>query len=424
MRTTSELRSAALDAAVDLTDLDVFEQNGAWPLFDRLRAAEPVHWNPEPAPNHGFWSVTRHADVVAVDRDAETFTSTRFVNLEEIDDDLIEIRRSMLESDGVRHRALRKLLARDFGGRTLRRYEDFLRGLTRATVDAALRHEEFDFVREISADFPIQVLARMLDVPEDHTGQLIEWGNKIIGNDDPDYADVLISDAASDEYKHLPFRSPAAVEVFEYGRELARRRTGSDGEDLVSKLVNRVPEDGEPLTATEFDNYFLLLVVAGNETTRHAISHSMLALIDNPDQLRLLQDRPELIPVAVEELLRWASPVYHFRRTATRDVELHGKHIKAGDKVVMWFASGNRDEEVFDRPYELDVTRRPNDHVTFGKGSPHFCMGNALARMEIRLMFETLLPRLRRIELAGDVTRVRSNFVNGIKRFPVRVRTH
>jgi len=416
--------TSAPASVIDLTDLDVFEQNRAWPLFDRLRAAEPVHWNPEAAPNHGFWSITRHADIVAVDRDAATFTSTRFVNLEEVDDDLIEIRRSMLESDGVRHRALRKLLARDFGGQTLRRYEDFLRGLTRATVDAALRHEEFDFVREISADFPIQVLARMLDVPEDHTGQLIEWGNKIIGNDDPDYADVLISDAASDEYKHLPFRSPAAVEVFEYGRELARRRTGGDGEDLVSKLVNRVPQDGEPLTATEFDNYFLLLVVAGNETTRHAISHSMLALIDNPDQLALLQDRPELIPVAVEELLRWASPVYHFRRTATRDVELHGKHVRAGDKVVMWFASGNRDEAVFDRPGELDVTRRPNDHVTFGKGSPHFCLGNILARMEMRLMFETLLPRIKRIERAGEVTRVRSNFVNGIKRFPVRVVAH
>jgi cytochrome P450 len=420
MRTTSDLEAGF----IDLTDLDAFEQNRAWPLFDRLRATEPVHWNPEAAPNHGFWSITRHADIVAVDRDADTFTSTNFVNLEEVDDELIEIRRSMLESDGVRHRALRKLLARDFGGQTLRRYEEFLRGLTRATVDAALRHQEFDFVREISADFPIQVLARMLDVPEDHTGQLIEWGNKIIGNDDPDYADVLISDAASDEYKHLPFRSPAAVEVFEYGRELARRRKGGDGEDLVSKLVNRVPQDGEPLTATEFDNYFLLLVVAGNETTRHAISHSMLALIDNPHQLALLQHQPELIPAAVDELLRWASPVYHFRRTATRDVEMHGKHIKAGDKVVMWFASGNRDEAVFDRPYELDVTRHPNDHVTFGKGSPHFCMGNNLARMEIRLMFETLLPRLRRIELAGGVTRVRSNFVNGIKRFPVRVAAH
>jgi cytochrome P450 len=415
MPTTSEAPS------IDLTDLDVFQHNRVWPLFDRLRAEEPVHWNPEAAPNHGFWSVTRHADIVAVGRDPETFTSTKFVNLEEVDDELIEIRRSMLESDGVRHRALRRLLLREFGGQALRRYEEFLRGLTKASVDAALRNEEFDFVREISADFPIQVLARMLDVPEDHTGRLIEWGNKIIGNDDPEYADVLISDAQSEKYKHLPFRSPASVEVFEYGRELARRRRGGTGEDLVSTLVNRVPEDGEPLTATEFDNYFLLLVVAGNETTRHAISHAMLALLEHPDQLGLLRDRPELIPGAVEELLRWASPVYHFRRTATRDVELRGKHIKAGDKVVMWFASGNRDEDVFDCPYELDVTRRPNDHLTFGKASPHLCMGANLARMEIRLMFETLLPRLRKIELAGEVTRVRSNFVNGIKRFPVRV---
>ncbi|MEV8633101.1 cytochrome P450 [Streptosporangium sp. NPDC051023] len=419
------MTSTSVDlAAVDLTDLDAFEQNRAWERFDLLRREAPVHWNPEQAPNSGFWSITRHEDIVAVDRDAETFTSTRFVNLEEIDDDLIKIRRSMLESDGVRHRALRKLLQRDFGSRTLQKYEEFLRGLTRATVDAALRNREFDFVREVSADFPIQVLARMLDVPEDHTGRLIDWGNKMIGNDDPDYADVLISDAESEKYKHLPFRSPSALEVFEYGRELARRRRGGDGDDLVSKLVNRVPEDGEPLTATEFDNYFLLLVVAGNETTRHAISHSMLALIDNPDQLALLQDRPELIPNAVEELLRWASPVYHFRRTATRDVELRGQRISAGDKVVMWFASGNRDEEVFAEPYKLDVTRRPNDHVTFGKGSPHFCLGNSLARMEMRLMFETLLPRIRSIEPAGEVTRVRSNFVNGIKRFPVRIRTH
>jgi len=411
-------------AQVDLTDLGVFERNEAWRRFDVLRREAPVHWNPEPAPNSGFWSLTRHEDIVAVDRDAETFTSTGYVNLEEVeDDDLAELRRSMLESDGVRHRALRKLLQRDFGGQTLKKYEEFLRGLTEATVDAALRRGEFDFVKEISADFPIQVLARMLDVPARDTGRLIAWGNRIIGNTDPDYADVLLGDAESDRYKHLPFRSPASLEVFEYGRELARQRRGGDGEDLVSRLVNRTPADGEPLTATEFDNYFLLLVVAGNETTRHAISHSMLALLDNPGQLALLQAEPERIPVAVEEMLRWASPVYHFRRTATRDVELRGRHIKAGEKVVMWFASGNRDEDVFDDPYTFDVTRRPNDHVTFGKGSPHFCLGNNLARMEIRLMFETLLPRLRRIELAGEVRRVRSNFVNGIKQFPVRVET-
>lgn len=409
---------------IDLTDLDVFEANRAWPLFDELRSSAPVHWNPEPAPNRGFWSVTRHADIVTVDRDHETFTSTDYVNLEEVDDDLRDLRRSLLETDGRRHRALRKLLARDFGGQTLRKYEDFLRGLTRATVDAALRHGEFDFVKEVSADFPIQVLARMLDVPPEHTGQLIDWGNRIIGNTDPDYADVLLEDAASDEYKHLPFRSPASLEVFAYGRELAGQRRGGVGEDLVSKLVNRMPDDGIALSPTDFDNYFLLLVVAGNETTRHAISHSMLALIDNPEQLRLLQEHPELIPDAVEELLRWASPVYHFRRTATRDTEVNGQEIRAGEKVVMWFASGNRDESVFDDPYTLDVTRTPNDHVTFGKGSPHFCMGNNLARLEIRLMFETLLPRLKSVELAGDVRRVRSNFVNGIKQLPVRIVTH
>jgi cytochrome P450 len=410
-----------LDTDVDLADLDVFERDDAWSRFDILRRDAPVHWNPEPAPSSGFWSLTRHADIVAVDRDPETFTSTRFVNLEEVDDDLIKIRRSMLESDGTRHRALRKLLARDFGGRTLQRYEEFLRDLTRVTVDAALRKEEFDFVSEISADFPIQVLSRLLDVPESDTGQLIAWGNRIIGNTDPDYADVLLGDAESDRYKHLPFRSPASLEVFEYGRELARQRRGGDGEDLVSKLVNRTPIDGEPLSATEFDNYFLLLVVAGNETTRHTISHGMLALLRNPDQLALLQARPELIPTAVEEILRWASPVYHFRRTATRDVELGGQKIRAGEKVVMWFAAGNRDERVFADPYTFDVTRTPNDHVTFGKGSPHFCLGNNLARLEIRLMFETLLPRIRHIEPAGEVTRVRSNFVNGIKRFPVRI---
>lgn len=411
-------------ADVDLANLDAFQQNRAWAQFDVLRREAPVHWNPEPTPNAGFWSITRHADIVDVNRDAETFSSTEYTNLEEVDDDLKDLRRSILETDGERHRVVRKLLQRDFGGRTLIKFEEFLRGLTRATVDAALHQREFDFVREISGDFPIQVLARMLDVPDDHTGQLIDWGNTIIGNTDPDYADVLLSHADSDKYKHLPFRSPAAQEVFEYGRELARQRKGGTGDDLISHLVNRVPEDGEPLTATQFDNNFLLLVVAGNETTRHTISHAMLALINNPDQLVMLQQRPELIPTAVEELLRWASPVYHFRRTATRDVQLYGETIKQGDKVVMWFASGNRDEYVFDDPYRLDVTRTPNDHVTFGKGGPHFCLGNLLARMEIRLMFETLLPRIKSVELAGDVTWVRSNFINGIKSFPVRVTTH
>ena len=410
---------------VDLTDLDAFARNEGWAMFDRLRAEDPVHWTPEAPPNSGFWALTRHADIDAVDRDPETFTSTQYVNLEEVDDDLMHLRRSMLETDGLRHRALRKLIQREFSQRSLtRNYEDFLGGLTKVTVDNALQNSEFDFVEKVSADFPINVLVRLLDVPVSDTGMLIDWGNQMIGNTDPDYSEHLITDPDSDQYKHLPFRSPASLEVFEYGRELARQRKGGDGTDLISILVNRTPEDGEPLSATDFDNYFLLLVIAGNETTRHAISQSLLALIENQDQLKRLQEQPELIPNAVEEFLRWASPVYHFRRTATRDVELGGKSIKAGDKVVMWFASGNRDEAVFEDPYRFDVTRTNIDHLTFGKGSPHACLGSSLARMEIRLMFTELIPRIASIELNGEVTRVRSNFVNGIKKFPVRVQAN
>jgi cytochrome P450 len=410
---------------VDLTDLDAFARNEGWGMFDRLRAEDPVHWTPEAPPNHGFWAVTRYADIDTVDRDPERFTSTKYVNLEEVDDDLMDLRRSMLETDGLRHRALRKLIQREFAqGPLARKYEEFLRGLTKVTVDNALQNSEFDFVEKISADFPINVLVRLLDVPVSDTGMLINWGNQMVANTDPDYTEHLITDPDSDQYKHLPFRSPAALEVFEYGRELARRRKGGDGTDLISMLVNRTPEDGEPLSATDFDNYFLLLVIAGNETTRHAISQSMLALIENQDQLKLLQEQPELIPGAVEEFLRWASPVYHFRRTATQNVELGGKSIKAGDKLVMWFASGNRDDAVFEDPYRFDVTRTNIDHMTFGKGSPHVCLGSALARMEIRLMFTELIPRLASIDVNGEVSRVRSNFINGIKKFPVRVETN
>lgn len=405
---------------VDLADLDVFVRNEAWGMFDTLRREAPVFWNPESGGNRGFWSVTRFADIEQVDKSPEIFTSERFVNLEEPPEQYMDLRRSMLETDGPRHQALRKLLLRDFSPATLRRYDDFLRGLAQVTVDSALRQEEFDFVDAIAADYPINVLARLLDVPDEFTPQLVSWGNEIVGATDPDYARVLIDSPEAEKYSHLPFRSPASVEIFEYGRKLAAERKGGSGDDLVSKLVKRIPEDGVPLTATDFDNYFLLLVVAGNETTRQAISHAMKALMDNPDQLAFLRDNPGKSQIAVEELLRFASPVYHFRRTATRDVEMGGQQIKAGDKVVMWFASGNRDEAVFADPYRLDLTRYPNEHMTFGKGA-HTCLGANLARLEIRIMFETLLPRLASIEQAGDIVRVRSNFVNGIKRFPVRV---
>jgi cytochrome P450 len=408
-------------SSINLSDLDLFEKGAPWETFAALRKEAPIHWSEEEAPNHGFWSVTGYHDIVKVLRDPETFTSQRFTNLEEVDAEQEEARRSLLETDGARHRALRRLLQGQFTPQAVGVYETFLRGLTATTLDNAFAKGSFDFVDEVAADFPIQVLAKLLDVPESDTGQLIDWGNRMVGFDDPEHADILISDPESEKYRLVPFRSPAALEVFAYGDELARQRKGKDGKDLVSVLVNSPMSDGIPLTERDFHTNFLLLVVAGNETTRHTITHTMNNLMNNPDQLAYLQENPDMIPWAVEEFLRYASPVYHFRRTATKDTELNGTQIRAGQKVVTWFASGNRDEAVFENPNKMDVTRNPNEHMTFGRGGPHMCLGNALARIELRVMFEDLIGRISSMERTADIDFLRSNFVHGIKRMPVKV---
>jgi cytochrome P450 len=407
--------------SISLANLDIFESGAPWSLFADLRRESPIHWNEEEKPNSGFYSLTRYHDIVKVLRDSDTFTSERFTNLEEVDAEQEEARRSLLETDGTRHRALRRLLQGQFTPQAVAKYETFLRGLTATTLDNAFAKSEFDFVEEVAADFPIQVLAKLLDVPESDTGQLIDWGNRMIGFDDPEHADVLINDPESEKYRLVPFRSPAALEVFAYGDELARQRKGKDGTDLVSVLVNSPMSDGIELSERDFHTNFLLLVVAGNETTRHTITHTMNNLINNPDQLALLQERPDLIPWAVEEFLRYASPVYHFRRTATKDVDFNGVLIKKGQKIVPWFASGNRDDSVFENPNKFDVTRNPNEHMAFGRGGPHMCLGNALARIELRVMFEDLVNRVDKVERIGEVDFLRSNFVHGIKRMPVKV---
>jgi cytochrome P450 len=406
---------------INLTDLDLFEKGAPWDAFKTLRNESPVHWNEEEAPNSGFYSVMKYQDIVRVLRDSETFTSERFTNLEEVDAEQEQARRSLLETDGTRHRALRRLLQGQFTPAAVGRYESFLRGLTATTLDNAFAKGEFDFVTEVSADFPINVLVKLLDVPEQDSGRLIDWGNRMIGFDDPEHADVLINDPESEKYRLVPFKSPAALEVFEYGDALARERRGKDGSDLVSVLINGEMSDGIPLTERDFHTNFLLLVVAGNETTRHTISHTMRNLIENPDQLAILQEDPELIPWAVEEFLRFASPVYHFRRTATKDTEIAGVKIREGQKVVPFFASGNRDEAVFDRADAMDVLRNPNEHMTFGRGGPHMCLGNALARIELRVMFEDLISRIDKVEMTSPIDYLRSNFVHGIKRMPVKV---
>lgn len=413
----------ATTTSLTLANLDLFAKGAPWEIFDDLRVNNPVSWNEEEAPNHGFWAVTRYHDIVEVLRDSETYSSEAGgVDLEELDESQIEIRKSMLETDGTRHRALRKLLQYQFTPKSLAIYESFLRAITADTLDKALAKDEFDFVDQVAADFPIRVLARLLGVPEENTDQLIAWGNRMVGNNDPESADVLASDPESEKYRDLPFRSPAALEVFEYGFELANQRRGGSGTDLVSMLVNQTPIDGLPLDDRDFRNYFLLLVVAGNETTRHTISHTMNQLMRNPDQAAILREDPSKIDVAVEEFLRMATGIYRFRRTATKDTVLNGTKISAGDKVVPFFVSGNRDHEVFDDPYRFDVQRWPNEHMSFGRGGPHMCLGNSLARLEIKTMFEDFLSRDVELEAAGEIDYLRSNFVHGIKRFPVRVK--
>jgi cytochrome P450 len=326
----------------------------------------------------------------------------------------------MLECDPPRHTQLRQVTSKRFSARGVGKYEDFIRDVARGVLDKALPKGEIDFVGEISRELPIRFLCSIFTVPQDDADRLITWGDKMIANQDPEMSAAVVDQVDTEEYRHLPFRSPAALEVWSYADRQRELREADPSDDVIQALT--VAQSEGVLSPADYHNYFSLLMIAGNETTRHTISSGMLALIENPEQLRMLQDDPALITPATEEILRWATPVLHFRRTATRDHELRGQAIKAGDKVVTWYISANRDEEVFPNPYRFDVTRRPNDHVTFGPGGPHFCLGAHLARLETKILFQELLPRLRSIELTGPIERIRSNFVNGIKRMPVAVR--
>ncbi len=408
--------------ALDEIDLgnDAFVERIPHETFALLRREAPVWWYDWPG-GRGFWCVTRHSDVVSVSRDTKTFSSAQGANLEDLDEEMMAARRSMLETDPPRHTRLRGLVGPPFTPRAVKAYELALRELTREILDRALPLGEFDFVEEIAKELPIRVLARLLGTPESDTDRLIDWGDRMIANTDPDYADVLHDSPASEAYRLVPFRSPAALELFEYGHALAAERRREPRDDLVSKLVH-TEIDGERLTEREFDTMFLLLVVAGNETTRQAIAHGMLALVEHPDQWERLRGDPQLAwERGADEILRWSSPVLHFRRTATADTEIRGQPIAAGDKVVVWYVSANFDEEVFEAPERFDVGRSPNRHLTFGGGGPHYCLGAHLAKLEVQVLFDELLPRLAALEVTGPVERMRTNFTNAIKRMPVRV---
>ncbi len=405
---------------IDLANHDFFVDEVPHLAFRALREHDPVHWQAEPAPNRGFWAVTRYRDIEEVLRDTRNFSSARGISLEEQGLEELEARRSMIDMDPPRHSRLRRLVSKLFTRSAVAQYEGFVREQARAVIDRALAKGEFDFVEEVSRELPIRVLARIMGIPDADLPMCIELGDAMIAQADPEYSRAVIDKEDTSEYRLLPFRSPAAVELMVYGHGLAAERQREPKDDLVTKLI-QAEVDGERLSEREFDNFFCLLIVAGNETTRHAITHGMLALSEHRDQSDRLREDPGLLPLAVEEILRWGSVTMHFRRSATQDLELRGTRIREGDKVVVWFISGNFDEEVFPVPDRFDVGRDPNPHMTFGSGGPHVCLGAHLARLEIRVMFEELLPRLRDLEVTGPIARLRSNFINGIKHMPVRV---
>ncbi len=370
-----------------------------------------MHWNPEPA-GRGFWAVTRYEDICAVHRQPEIYSSEAGgTSLEDLGPEHIEARKSMLDMDPPRHDELRAIVNRRFTPRAVRVSEEQIRIVANEVLDLALDKVEFDFVREISSEIPMQVFAEILGVPQSERRRIIEIGDRLLGNADPEYAYA----GASDTHRHLPFSSPAALEMFEFGRTLAEDRRRHPRDDIMTQLV----EAG--LSQREMDVYFVLLATAGNETTRHTITHGLIALLEHPDQLEKLRDQSDLTATATEEMLRWATAVHHFRRTAVADTELGGKHIASGDKVTTWFTSANRDEAVFDQPDRFDIARTANPHIAFGPPSVHRCLGAHLARLETRITFEELLKRDVHIEMTGPPDRLRSNFFNGIKRLPVRV---
>jgi cholest-4-en-3-one 26-monooxygenase len=381
---------------------DSFVAGVPFDTFARLRREAPVFRQESPL-GSPFWVLTKYDDVVRVSQDSATFSSAKGTTIEDMNGGTELM---MLNMDPPRHTKLRNLVSKGFTPKMVREMEPHVREITNDIIDRVAKRGSCDFVTHIAAELPLQVIAELIGVPRQERHLIFQWGNQMVGMEDPEYATSM--DTAMQ----------AAGAMFAYSESLASKRRETPLGDLVSVLINAEVE-GEKLTPLEFNVFFMLLSVAGNETTRNLTSHAMLALCEHADQKARLLENPSLMPLAVEEMLRWGSVMMYFRRTTTRDVEIRGQRIGAGERVTMWYISANRDEDVFPDGDVFDVGRDPNPHVAFGGGGAHFCLGASLARLEIRILFEELLRRLPDIQLAGPVARLRSNFINGMKHMPI-----
>ena len=407
-------------STVDLTDLDMWARDVPYAEFARLRREAPVAWSPDDG--SGFWSVVRYGDIVAASRDTRTFSSARGVSFEEPTDEDMAARRTIIDTDPPGHTKLRKILSGAFSQRAVAVYEHFVTELTEQVLDGCPASGSFDFIDAVAKEVPIRVLARIMGLPTQDLDQFIDLGDRLIANTDPDITDVVWGRDDTDAYRKFPFRSPYGKQLWDLGRRVIADRMRDPGDDLLSRLLS-AEVDGDRLTETDLDNFFSIMVIAGNETTRIAIAQGVLAFCQYPEQWDRLRADPGLLDSATEEVLRWTCPTHFMRRTATVGTTLSGAEIKAGDKVVLWYVSGNRDEAEFAQPDVFDVGRSPNRHLSFGRGGPHLCLGIHLARLEVKIVLAALARRVGAFSLAGEPRRIRSNFTNGLKALPVRTTT-
>jgi len=415
-------RSLALEQ-IDLSDPDFWvapieEREGA---FATLRERDPIRFFPEwELPPElgiprgpGYWALTKHRHILEVSRNPQIYCSgkgaTSVIDLPPV---MNEFFGGMINLDDPRHGKQRRIISRGFTPRALSQIEGAVERRARAIIDRVIEKGECDFVEEIAAPLPLEIICDMMGIPESQSRFVFERSNRILGLGDPDYlgeGDNPIAAAMG-----------AGAELAALMGEMAEARRKRPTDDLTSALIHATADE-DVLTDSELASFFVLLAVAGNETTRNAVSHGMKALCDHPEERRKwAADFEGVAPTAVEEIVRWASPVIYMRRTVTQDTVLDGTELAAGDKVALWYASGNRDEEVFEDPFRFRVTRSPNEHVGFGGPGPHFCLGANLARREIKLMFQQILTRLPDLEITGAPERLASNFVHGIKRMPCR----
>ena len=403
-----ELMSADREPDMDYWGHVSATREASWKKF---RDERPVAFMPEfpyqdfPA-GPGYWNVTRFDDVMHVSRHPDVFCSGKGTNIFDLPVEVAEFMGSMINMDAPRHTRFRKIVNKAFTPKMVARIDEDVRVKARALLAEAAEHGAGDFVELLAAPLPLQIICEMMGIPRDEWPRVLTATNSILGDDTttPDLATLM----------------GEIMTLAQIASQVGEDRLANPKDDLVSAMMH-AEVDGERLQPMEMASFFILLAAAGNETTRNAISHGTKTLQEHPDQkAELLADYDDLIPGAVEEIVRWATPVIHFRRTATQDTMIGDQAIAEGDKVVVFYASANRDESVFTAPQQFDIARDPNPHVGFGGGGPHFCLGRHLAALELRVLLQTLAERMPDIELHGEVSRLRSNFLNGIKHMPVR----